>query len=760
MRRPLLLLAARSARAVPTAIALALVIATAGGVRAQSVLRGELPLVPMPASARPFEGSWEVPRQLPLDVAYLTDAQLAAHDIRVRMVPADSVNGLESYTLTVAPAAVTVTAPRMAGRFYALLTLGQLVDAARATGDSAPRIGSVTITDAPRFPYRGLHLDVGRHFMPVEFVKRYIDLMARYKFNTFHWHLTDDQGWRIEIDKYPRLTEVSACRKETMVAKNFDPYVGDGQPHCGFYTKEEIRDVVAYAASRNVTVMPEIEMPGHSVAALAAYPELACTPGPFEVRTIWGVSEDIYCPTERTFTFIQDVLTEVLELFPSKMIHIGGDEAPKKRWDESPAAQEIIRREGLKDSHELQSWFIKRIDKWLADRGRRLVGWDEILEGGLAPGATVMSWRGTAGGIAAAKLGRDVIMTPGPPLYLDHYQGDARFEPLAIGGNAPIELVYAYEPVPAELTPAEATHILGAQGNVWTEYLATPASVEFMAYPRALAVAELTWSPRAARNWPSFARRLPNALRPLDRLQVNYHLATVTGLERDQLTLEPRQRVTLAAPFAGAVIRYTLDGTDPTGRSTVYRGPFDVTTTFEGTKVTARAFTPGGRASMPRQMTIRRTNYREAEAIETATLTLGLDVSYYEVAVRATVGLDTLKPTKRATAEVISREVADREEQYALVWRGFIEVPEDGMFEFSLVSDDGSTLQIGDEVVVNNDGFHGSEERTGMIALRSGAHPFVLRYFQGGGGASLTVRVRVNGGAWRELPRTWLQRRP
>ena len=749
------------ARTLLGLLAFSLVVTLPVALPAQSVgRRADLPVIPAPASAVPFDGSWTIPTSLITDVAYSSDAELGASDIRVRIVPGDSARGLESYTLTVAPAAVTITAPRAAGRFYALLTLQQLIDAARASDTPMPRIGSVTITDAPRFAYRGLHLDVGRHFQPVAFVKRYIDLMALYKLNTFHWHLTEDQGWRIEITKYPRLTEIGSCRKETMVAKNFAPYVGDGTPHCGFYTQDEVREVVAYAAARNVTVVPEIEMPGHALAAITAYPELACTPGPFEVLTIWGVSDDILCPSERTFEFLQDVLTEVLALFPSRLIHIGGDEAPKVRWKASPVAQEIIARERLKDEHELQSWFIRRIDTWLAARGRRLVGWDEILEGGLAPGATVMSWRGISGGIDAARQGRDVIMTPNSALYFDYYQADERFEPLAIGGLLTLEQVYAYEPVPDALTAHEATRILGAQGNLWTEYLKTPAAVEYMAYPRALALAEVTWSPKAARDWASFARRLPNAMRVLDRLRVNYRLPNVTGLERDVITLEPRVRVPLATEIAGAEIRYTLDGSDPTVRSARYVSPIDVTTTFSGVRVTARAFTADGRATPPRGATFRRTNYREADAVDPALLVLGLRRSYIETSARTTVGIDTLTPQGSDVTGAVERWNDGPAERYALLFRGFIEVPEDGMYEFSLSSDDGSSLSIGDQVVVDNDGLHGTHERLGMVALRAGPHALTIRYFQAGGGAELRLRVRIGAGPWREVPRAWLSHRP
>ncbi|NQU35221.1 MAG: beta-N-acetylhexosaminidase [Bacteroidetes bacterium] len=311
--------------------------------------------------------------------------------------------------------------------------------------------------------------------------KKYIDLLAFYKFNTFHWHLTEDQGWRIEIKKYPKLAEISSMRKETLLGHYGDkPHKFDGKPYGGYYTQDEVREIVVYASDRQITVIPEIEMPGHSLAALAAYPELGCTGGPYEVATRWGVFEDIYCTKEETFEFLENVLLEVMELFPSKYIHIGGDEAPKSRWKECSTCQAVIVREGLRDEHELQSYFIQRMEKFLNSHGRRIIGWDEILEGGLAPNATVMSWRGTEGGIAAARQDHDAIMTPGSHCYFDHYHANRELEPLAIGGFTTLEKVYSYEPVADSLTSEEANHIMGAQGNVWTEYMETPEYVEYM----------------------------------------------------------------------------------------------------------------------------------------------------------------------------------------------------------------------------------------------------------------------------------------
>lgn len=722
-------------------------------------LPAQVPVIPAPATVILRSGTWLPSVSLPADLALTGDEALARAGIDVQVVPGSALVDPESYSLDVSSKGVTLIAPSAAGRFYGLVTLQHLVNVGRDVA-GAVRIPALTIVDSPRFPYRGMHLDVGRHFQPVAFVKRYIDLMARFKFNVFHWHLTEDQGWRIEIKKYPRLTEVGGCRAETMVEKRFDPYVGDGTPHCGFYTQEEIREVVAYAAERFVTVIPEIEMPGHSLAAITAYPELACTDGPFAVRTTWGVSEDVLCPSERTFEFLQDVLTEVLDLFPSPYIHIGGDEAPKKRWKESPLAQEVIRREGLKDEDELQSWFIRRIERWLAERDRRLIGWDEILEGGLAPGATVMSWRGMSGGIAAAQQGHDVIMTPGSHVYFDHYQGDPRFEPLAIGGLTTLERVYGFEPIPEALTASQSRHVLGAQANLWTEYLKTPAAIEYMAYPRAVALSEVLWSSRERRDWGDFLGRLPYALRTLDMLRVNYRVPDVIGLEGDALTLGTRIPVALFTPMGGAIIRYTVDGSDVTMASPLYRGPFELPVPAEGVTLTARVFVRDGRASAPRSATFRRTTYREAERLGRRSTTGGLRLTYVEAAVRSTAAIDSLQAERTEVIARVRRPGNERPEQYALRFDGYLDVPQDGLYEFALTSDDGSVLDIGGVRVVDNDGLHGSEQKSGMIALRKGPHPLVVRYFQAGGGAELGLFVRRAGEEWREVPAEWFRHAP
>ncbi|MBW6490936.1 MAG: beta-N-acetylhexosaminidase [Lentimicrobium sp.] len=485
--------------------------------------------------------------------------------------------GKEGYLLEINRKYISVKANTATGVFYGIQSLIQLLPEApekqSILKSGSIKVASCNITDYPRFPYRGLHLDVGRHLFPVEFIKKYIDIMSMYKINNFHWHLTEDQGWRLEIMKYPLLTETGAYRKSTATGRNSGQ---DNMFYGGYYTQDEAREIVAYALARQVNIIPEIEMPGHALAALASYPHLGCTGGPYEVETTWGVFEDIYCGgNDEVFTFLQDVLLEVMDIFPSKYIHIGGDEAPKTRWDVCNKCQKRIKDENLKDSQELQSYFITRLEKFLNKHGRQIIGWDEILEGGLAPGATVMSWRGTEGGIAAARLGHDVIMTPGSHCYLDYYQGDPASEPFGIGGYNTLKNTYGFEPIPAELTEKEGNHILGAQGNVWTEYIKTSDLVEYMAYPRAIALAEVNWSPKEYRNWDDFIRRLTKHLPILDKNNLNYSKSTfgvnfsVIRNEKDkQLQIE------LVSDITGAAIKYYTELNNQTSTVMNYTGPF------------------------------------------------------------------------------------------------------------------------------------------------------------------------------------------
>jgi hexosaminidase len=428
----------------------------------------------------------------------------------------DSTLGAEGYSLSVNKEGASITANSGAGLFYGVQTLIQLIS---SDGKEVPY---VKIRDYPRFSYRGLHLDVSRHMFPTSFIKKYIDLLARHKLNRFHWHLTEDQGWRIEIKKYPKLQEIAAYRKETLIGHGANPKDYDGVKYGGYYTQDEIKEIVQYATERYVTIIPEIEMPGHSLAALSAYPELGCTGGPYEAGTRWGVFDDVYCVgNEETFKFLEGVLDEVINLFPGEYIHIGGDECPKARWEKCSKCQKRLKAEGLNDEHELQSYFIQRIEKYVNSKGKKIIGWDEILEGGLAPNATVMSWRGEEGGIAAAKQKHNVIMTPGDWCYLDHYQDTSKTEPLAIGGLTPVSQVYEYEPLPSTLSESEAKFILGAQGNVWTEYMKTSEHVEYMVYPRACALAEVVWSQKESRDYNDFLQRMQIHFIRLDDWNVN-----------------------------------------------------------------------------------------------------------------------------------------------------------------------------------------------------------------------------------------------
>ncbi len=453
-----------------------------------------------------------------------------------------------AYRMTVTNKGVYIAGDNANGVFYGIQTLIQLLPVAEMklkTKISKLAVPFVSIKDVPRFAYRGMHLDVARHFFPVAVVKKYIDLLALHKLNTFHWHLTEDQGWRIEIKKYPKLTEIGAWRNGTIVGR----YPGNGSdntPHGGFYTQEQIKEVVKYAADRYITVIPEIELPGHSSAAIAAYPQLSCFPdektvipenmisktstlqqakgGKKLVQETWGVFEDVFCPSEYTFNFLQDVMNEVMGLFPSQYIHIGGDECPKEAWKRSPFCQQLIKEKGLKDEHGLQSYFIQRIEKYLNSKGRKIIGWDEILEGGLAPNATVMSWRGEQGGIDAARQKHDVIMTPGNPVYFDHTQS-MNEDSVTIGGYNPIEKVYAYEPIPKELNAEEAKYVLGAQANLWTEYIQSPTKLEYMLLPRLAALSEVLWSPKEKKNWDDFEKRLQVQFKRYDLWKVNYSKA-------------------------------------------------------------------------------------------------------------------------------------------------------------------------------------------------------------------------------------------
>jgi len=574
-------------------------------------------IIPRPASIQQAAGSFAISAQTKL-VAPGADAKKvagmfnyffqkkygfglnvtnqAANDAIVLNISTDTKLPTEGYLLKVTSHGVTITGDK-GGVFYGVQSLLQSIN----ENGNRLSVHAVTINDRPNFAYRGLMLDVSRHFFEVDEIKKILDVMAYLKLNRFHWHLTDDQGWRIEIKKYPKLTAISAWRDSTIIGGYGDnkPFIYDGKKSGGFYTQEQAREIVKYAADRNITVIPEIEMPGHSTAVLAAYPELGNDPAPYHVPGFWGVHKTIYNPGEPTFKFLEDVLTEVMAIFPSKYIHIGGDEVPKDEWKTSALAQGLIQQNNLKNENELQSWFINRIEKFLNKNGRSLIGWDEILEGGLSPNATVMSWRGEQGGIEAAKQSHNVVMTPGSTMYLDHAQAkDGKAEPLSIGGFLPLNVVYGYNPLPAVLTPDQQKFIMGVQGNMWTEYVPTGPKLEYMFFPRAAAIAEVGWTAQANKDYDSFTKaRLPILLRDLEKFGVNYRIPEADVVISDDVQ-SGRKKITIVPFVAGSKVYYTIDGHKVDNTAGLYNSP--ILAPFANGKLLTLKYvivTPGNRMS-------------------------------------------------------------------------------------------------------------------------------------------------------------------
>jgi hexosaminidase len=499
----------------------------------------------------------------------------------------------ETYVINVTPGSVIVDYGDGAGAFYALQTFFQLLPTEIYSQEIKKGIKWIipccNIEDKPRFKYRGMHLDVCLHYFDFEFLKKYIDIMAAHKVNRFHWHLTEDQGWRLEIKKYPLLTEKGQWRKETVVG-SLKSGVYDGTPHGGYYTQEQVKELVRYAADRYVTIIPEIELPGHALAAIACYPELSCgLEDHYETATKWGVFKQVYCTKESTFKFLEDVFDEVFELFPSELIHIGGDECPKASWKKCPHCQSMIKKLGLKDEFELQSYFVTRMEKYINSKGRQIIGWDEILQGGLAPNAKVMSWLGEEGGIKAAQQHHEVVMSPHQKYYLDYWQADPYTEPLAMGGPTTLKMMYDYEPVPDVLTSQEARYIIGVEGCVWTEYMPTPERVEYMAWPRMCAIAETGWT-QADKDWDGFTRRLEKHLGRLDGMNVGYCKAFFNPMIVFHKDTKHNMVVSMTVDAPGAEIRYTLDGSAPTIDSPKYEIPFSIN---RSQVVSAQAFRDG-----------------------------------------------------------------------------------------------------------------------------------------------------------------------
>lgn len=725
-------------------------------------LQNEVPVIPKPVSVKLLKGTTKLNGK---STIYYTDAQLkmtgellqvvfksfgfeAPNLVFATQLPQKdgivltldkNIKEDEGYTLS-STKNVVITGKTPKGVFYGFQTLYQLISTNKVPqGFSIP---SVVIDDYPRFPWRGMHLDVSRHFFDKEFVKKYIDLLALHKMNTFHWHLVDDQGWRIEIKKYPRLTEVGAWRvnHEDLPWNNRPAQKpGEKATYGGFYTQEDIKEVVAYAAERFIAIVPEIEMPAHATCAVAAYPHLSCKQQPLTVPSggFWPIT-DIYCAgNDSVFTFLQDVLTEVMALFPGKYIHVGGDEATKTNWETCPKCQARMKAEKLKDVGELQNYFISRIDKFLTTQGRTLVGWDEILEGGLAENATVMSWRGISGGIHAARLRHDVVMTPASHCYFDYYQSkDKEIEPLAFGGLIDYKMVYSYEPVPAELTADEARHILGAQGNMWSEFLTTKSHTEYMALPRLTALSEVVWTPAGQKNEASFLRRLNGLYNIYSSLGYNYHVPAPGGLI-DTMIFINTANIELKNPFPFGKILYTLDGSEPGSKSTVYTSPFKINAQ---TTVKALLLLENGKKSgVKKGIFVLKTPEAPVEATE---LESGVRFNYYEGAVNSVNQIQSLSLVKSGKAAKIAIPDSYNSDVMAFTFDGFIKVSATGVYTFKLISDDGSQLLINHKLVINHDGPHGPEPREGQVALQKGLHRLQVKYFEGGGGETLQLYVR------------------
>ncbi|WP_281643661.1 family 20 glycosylhydrolase [Bacteroides zoogleoformans] len=645
-------------------------------------------------------------------------------------INADTTMGNEGYRLDVTPDSVVVAAHTPQGLFYGMQSFMQLlpaeIESKEKVKDIAWTAPSVTITDAPRFGYRGIHVDPCRHFMTVAEMKKLIDVSAMFKINRLHWHLTEDQAWRIEIKKYPKLTEIGGKRME-----------GEGTEYGPFfYTQNEVRDIVQYAEERFITIIPELEIPGHELAAIAAYPELSCKGEPITPRVIWGVEDIVMCPgKESVFTFLEDVIDEMVTLFPSDYFHIGGDECPKSSWKTCPLCQKRIKEEGLKANANhtaeelLQTYVVTRIEKYLARYGKRIIGWDEILEGTPAPSATIMSWRGEKGGIEAALKGHDAIMSPGSNgLYLDFYQGDPKIEPVAIGGYSSLEKVYNYNPVPDTLTTiGKGHHIIGTQANVWSEYLYTNDLREYQTFPRCIALSETAWTQQARKDYKDFERRLNNALVRLDAHDINYHipLPEQPGGSCDHVAFTDESTTLEFTNTRSYDMVYTTDGTEPTARSARYESPISFST--NGTLKIATLL-PSGKLSRVRTILIEKQTPMPAIRAEnlkqglTVEMTYGYYLNVNELNAAAKTP-DVIKEIKQLN-ELTSQEKYDESmrsvKQYAAVTTGFLEIPVDGVY---FLSSDLEEVRLDDKLLINNSGEVKRHSRKDTsIALAKGLH--------------------------------------
>ena len=735
-------------------------------------------IVPKPRSQKQLEGAFVLNGESRIVAAspdlnrsaiYLRDFIEEKYGLKIEVVDnapqrniilltyTDAVENKEGYLLKVGPDGAEIGGSTEAGVFYGIQTFLQLCPPSAGTYPELT-VHATEIEDYPMFQWRGQHLDVGRHFFSVDFIKNLLDVMAMHRMNVFHWHLTEDQGWRVEIKKYPKLTEISAWRDSTLIGSpQAYPPKYKRERYGGYYTQDEIREIVRYAAERHITVVPEIELPGHTMAVLAAYPELSCTGGPFQVGTSWGMWREVpvFCAgKEATFEFLENVFDEVLELFPGEYIHIGGDEASKIFWEKCEDCQRRIKEEGLKDEDELQSYFVKRIENYLHEKGRKLIGWDEILEGGLPERATVMSWRGMEGGARAVREGYNAVMTPWNPTYFYVYQGKYE-EPVAANDYNSLDAVYDFYPIPEHLNEEEARLILGGQGCAWSEYMVSEDIAEYMIFPRMCAISEVLWTERSRKDWDDFLVRMDDHYLRLDYHGINYRVDYPANYGFINSTVEDRVEVELDNVVHTSEIRYTTDGSDPDVNSTLYSGPLTLDLTGGPVTLKSRTFMPGGRKSAVHSGEFIRIEWEEP--VSTELLQPGLNYSYYERELLSTADISGT-PDRKGAIDLVELPADHRDNFFAVVYEGYINVPVRAVYDFDLSTSRGKgVLYIGDFNVVDNTAqdphYH---QNTGKAALEEGYHPFKLVFLvQASSRAMIKLGCRYNGQTMEEVPASW-----
>ncbi len=680
------------------------------------------------------------------------NSALATIDVRERADIAEN----EGYKLNITAKHIQIFAKSGAGVFHAIETIRQLLPVSVEKGISSPKLvlPVLSIEDHPAYEWRGMHLDVSRHFFSISYLKKFIDRMALYKMNKLHLHLTDDQGWRIQIKKYPKLTEEGAWRtfnnqdsacmkrskdnpdfeidKEHIIQRNGKTLYG------GFYTQAEMKGVVAYAAAKHIDIIPEIDMPGHMMAAINSYPFLTCNG-----ENKWGtLFTKPICPcNETTFEFAQNVFTEIMDIFPSKYIHIGGDEVDRTDWGKSDACKTLMEKEGIKDLAALQSYFINRMERFFNAKGRKMIGWDEIIEGGISPTAIVMYWRGWVPNapVEAVKNGNTVIMTPGEPLYFDN-QPD----------QYAVDRVYHFNPIPKILNAQEAKSIIGAQANIWTEQIPSERRADYMSMPRMTALAEMLWTNDAGR-YDSYLKRLVKQYGRMDAMGINYRLPDLPDLLNEYIFTD-EGKLTITSPLPGLTIRYTTDGSVPTTASRVLPSPLKIS---KSQLVKVAAFTPAGTRG-----DVYKLNYTKQQmlgAVKIAPPKPGLACTYYKAYFKETALMKDAKVDSTFTTDKIEVPATVKAPSFGITYQGYIDVPTDGIYSFYLTCDDGGVLKIGPGVVVNNDGNHSAQERSGQVALKMGAHPFHLDFIEGGGGFKLGLKYSFNGSAPQDVPAGWFK---